>query len=221
MYKYRIHFLLLIKMKYTLLVSLGGCCETSSAIEEANTRHKLKHQFISPFSWLFIGRVDDMLNVLYARFKPFARVEMKAEPLTRRQLGIEHYRILLSHYTVGEWNDKWPRRVERFLKFVKEADTSEKILFIYKSHLPSKMTQDHFDRLVRILYGMNPNLQYDVLVVNEFLYKDNDEFTIISDDHLIYRPIVADVAPYAGAIHKCDFTTSEYFWENLLDTVLT
>lgn len=216
------------KPKYTILLSLGVCCESTYAINYANAVYKIRRQWASPFNWLLTSTPNEMIEMLEKKFKPFGYLDDKIVPdLKMRRLGIQGYNIFMPHYNPIQWKELWPRRTQRFLDFIANANEDERILFVFKSHINSKMTQEQFDKLVEIFHDMNPNLQYDILVVNEFL-KDEEVFEITSDEHLIYKPLIegqetylymdADNKPYA--IFKCDFSTSRLYWSQMFKSVL-
>lgn len=218
---------------YTLIISIGLCCEASTAIRRANARYKPRHQFASALDWVLVYSVDEMIELFEKDFEPLDTLEngMRVVPdLNVHRLCVRGYNVYVPHYTRVQWKESIPRRRERMMEFLRTAGSNagERVLFVFKSHLTpcSRMTQGQCDRLVGVLHAINPELRYDMLVVNEFMR--NEKPVPIVHDRVIDLPFIQaqDVEPELDAsaepimLSRCDFKTERGFWNIAFETCI-
>ncbi len=211
-------------MKYEYICTLGGCCESTGVINTANSVHNIKNGYDSPFAWLSIHDFENVITMFETNFENFEITSVKEVPhVGFIQPCIVNTMMFLSHYNSDQWIDIAKRRSTRLMEYIKEG--CYRILFIWKSHLDTRVTQDQADRFINIIKTLNPNLDFTFLIVNEFL-NDEEQFDII-DKHVVYKKVTSDLAHVnfnrSGvvpvAINGCDMKSSPW-WTDTFNEIL-
>lgn len=197
---------------FTWIASLGCCCELASGIRNHNTSES------SIFDWLHITNFDDVCRLIENEFKDATVLDRGIIPdTTQNSLKIKNYNIFVIHYDETQWQEKCNYRIPRFYSHL--HNPKARILFVWKSHLYNPVTQDQWDRFKAIVNGINPDLKFYSIVINEF-YKKDDVFHVVDNDVfykvLLPKAPLPDNHPVWSTLCPCTFVgDSPPFWKRL------
>lgn len=167
------------------LISIGCCCELTRGIQQLPDEYKT---FNSPFEWCYTDTFDIITNLITTNFAGFTDCKRKTilyPDGSRAAQGncLKQYDMFVGHYK-NKWGNIGPRRAERFMNLIKTSD--EKLIFVRKSHLHNRIITQEVDDFKKCIVDINPELNFEVLIVNEFLTTD----TVFTVENCIYYPLI-------------------------------
>lgn len=198
--------------EFSWIASLGCCCELALAIRAYNKTES------SIFDWLHITNFDDVCALVKDEFKDATVLERGCIPdTTKCERKIKNYNIFIIHYNEEQWQNKCDYRIPRFYSHLRNPEA--RVLFVWKSHLYNPVTQDQWDNFKTIVKGINPDLKYYSIVINEF-YKEEDVFQVVGDDvfykFLLPKAPLPPTHPVHSTLCPCNFIgDSRPFWDKL------
>lgn len=174
------------KKKYDFIVGFGEDCACSMYLRKNNLQFKSY-----PFDWLTNASFDVRLNLIINDFKNFLNIEdIKFLPKTDDvydDVDCDYYENLRNGFyyfhefplgckpenVIEEIKEKYNRRIKRFYKKIEE---SEKMLFVWLSHL--KDTPD--DLIIGLANDINRKFgkEIDFLIIENDISKKDDELEI-------------------------------------------
>lgn len=157
-----------IRQNFDVVISLGCCCEINFLLDKIGLTNERY-----PFDWLAVYKFDDVISSIEGKFSRFlCSVEEKPNIYLQKedeQLKIDGLDIYIPHYSKDIYDQKIISRVNRFNQ---KIATSDKILFIRKSHYDVEQVNiDQINNFNNLIKRLNPDLDYFLLVVNEIIDK--------------------------------------------------
>jgi hypothetical protein len=197
-------------MSFDILIPLGGCCHTTfiTKLYGYNTGN-------SPYSWTSCPNFNDIITSL-TKFP--TDIDYTEEKYNKKKMV--HYLgtdMWLPHHG-DDYIQVQERRYNRLIDVIK---SNKNILFIRTNHTADRLDITMLDEFDRVLKGINANIKYKILVVDE--YTPREKYTLKEHHNLIYEVFVSE-SVYKGPsgldmIMYCDPSAHSYlldFWDRLL-----
>lgn len=168
-------------------ISLGGCCEVTTALNKIPKTFTLPH---SPFDWCYTDTFDIIINLIKNNFHEITNCTHKSilypdNTLAAKGKCLKNYDMFVGHYK-ERWNEISKRRISRFLNLLKNS--SEKLIFVRKNHIHQKITNEQVNSFKSCISEINPNLNFELLIVQEYFL--NEEIKILKN--CIFHSVISD-----------------------------
>jgi len=167
------------RKKYDYIISLGMCCEISLALRDLGLRKESL-----PFDFAVSYDNKEIAELIRSNLESLTETNIginKYDNLGKKSVKVKGYNIFFPHNTQEEIKIKFKKRISIFCNHLK---SNKRLLFIRKNHFDIPIPKEDAINIRNSISEANPNLIFDLLIVNELFIDDKPEKF---NEHALYH----------------------------------
>jgi hypothetical protein len=161
------------------IVALGMCCRVSWMLQSLNLKGEN-----SMFEWMRSVNFEDILKML-RKIANGESIEIQERSTLKGNVFLDNTEIHTCHYNKIQLEEKFKRRSERFIEYIKSSD---KILFIREDFNDYPTKKNQIIEFKNIIEKINPNCDYKILLLSAKQDDLLNKIDIEKVKHILHTP---------------------------------